>query len=223
MDYQVKTAVTHIENSVLNQYCITGRNEVNIKKTTVSSQNPIRTMETLPPRWRAMNVEVFKVTDGTLASQGGLFADDDGNVKAVWASFSLDDDRHEPSSVLGGLSSRLILPILNKIKSGEKPIVRGIDAEFWPLQLCNARIIGVPDKWIDKIKQKSEDEDHLATAIYVLGITDICSSSGKLLKPGDIILAINDTIISSIADFSYFNNHEVLEMVSIFFLNHCVC
>lgn len=160
-----------------------------------------------------MNVEVFKVNEGTLNSQGGLFADGHGNVKALWMSFSIDNERRELSSILGGVSARLILPTVNRIKSDKDLTVRGLDAEFWPLQICNARIIGVPDRWLDKLKEKSTKHEQPVTAIYVLGITDVSSPSGKLLKPGDIVLSINDNVVNSVSDFSKFNDQDELNMV----------
>ena len=196
----------------VNYVGLSGRNEVNVKKTTISSLAPIRTSEAIPPRWRSTNVEAFKVSDGTLASQGGLFADDKGRVKAIWMSFSTDNERKEQTSVLGGLSSRLVLPIIEKIKSDQTINVCSLDAEFWTLQLFNARSLGVSDAWIEKIKKECKPNSQ-PSAVYVLGITDLSSISGQMLRPGDIVLSVNDRVITSISDFSYFLEEEQLCLV----------
>ncbi|KAK4514241.1 F-box domain-containing protein [Mucor velutinosus] len=201
-DFQVGDQVTYVG--------LSGRSDIDIKKTTISSLGAIRTTETSPPRWRAINVEAFKVSDGTLASQGGLFADHTGGVRALWMSFSIENAQRQLSSVLGGLSSRLIMPVIRKLKSGQAPIVRGLDVEIGTLQISHARLIGVSHDWITKIKSKATDKQ--PSVLYVLGITDISSLSGQQLKPGDILLTINDTIVTNISDIGYFHDQEALRL-----------
>lgn len=204
--YQVGEAVKII---AFFSNCFLGRSEIDVKRTTITTLAPIRTSETAPPRWRATNVEAFKVSDGNLASQGGVFADDDGKVKAIWMSFSIENDRRDQSSILGGLPARLVAPIVNKIKANESPVVKGLDVEFWTLQISNARLLGVSNAWIEKLKEKSQ----LPSVLYILGITDVSSLSGRLLKPGDIVLSINDKILTNISDLVNFSEHDQLAMV----------
>ncbi|OAC99060.1 hypothetical protein MUCCIDRAFT_127026, partial [Mucor lusitanicus CBS 277.49] len=205
-DFQVGDQVTYVGLS--GKYL--RRSEIDIKKTTITSLGAIRTTETSPPRWRAINVEAFKVSDGTLASQGGLFADHAGRVRALWMSFSIENAQRQLSSVLGGLSSRLIMPVIDKLKSGQAPTVRGLDVEIGTLQISHARLIGVSHDWISKIKSKATDKQ--PSVLYVLGITDISSFSGQLLKPGDILLTINDKVMTNISDIGYFHDQEALKM-----------
>ncbi|GAA5809801.1 hypothetical protein MFLAVUS_003214 [Mucor flavus] len=195
----------------INYVGLSGRSEVDVKRTTITTLAPIRTSETAPPRWRATNVEAFKVSDGNLASQGGIFADDEGKVKAIWMSFSIENDRRDQTSILGGLPARLVAPIVNKIKANESLVVKGLDVEFWTLQISNARLLGVSNAWIEKLKEKSQ----LPSVLYILGITDVSSLSGRLLKPGDIVLSINDKILTNISDLVNFSEHDQLAMTII--------
>lgn len=128
-------------------------------------------------------------------------------------SFSIDNERHELSSILGGIPSKLIMPTIKKIKSKERPIVKGIDAEFWTLQVANARIIGVSDTWIEKIHNKAAASGRHPSVVYVLGITDMSSSSGRLLKAGDIVLAINGITLTSISQLADFTELDLIQMV----------
>ncbi|CEP12485.1 hypothetical protein [Parasitella parasitica] len=201
-DFQIGDQVTYVG--------LSGRNEIDVKKTTITGLGAVRTTETTPPRWRAINVEAFKVSDGSLASQGGLFADHTGKVRAIWMSFSIDNERGQLSSVFGGLTSRLIMPVINKLKSKQAPVVRGIDVELGTLQISHARHIGVSNEWINRIKSKATDKQ--PSVLYIIGITDISSLSGQILKPGDIVLTINDTILTHISDIGYFHDHQVLKM-----------
>ncbi|RCH80120.1 hypothetical protein CU098_003514, partial [Rhizopus stolonifer] len=201
-DFKLEDTVTYVG--------LSGRNEVQTKKTTINNLSAVRTSETTPARWRAMNVEAYKVSDGSLSSQGGLFADDQAQVRAIWMNFSIENERRELSSIFGGISARLILPVLQKIKAGQSPMVRGMDAEFWSLQVCNARLVGVSDEWIQKIKHKATKEGRQPSVVYVLGVTDISTPSGQLLKAGDIVLAIDGQVLSSISDLSQFHEQDTL-------------
>ncbi|KAI8642914.1 hypothetical protein BD408DRAFT_365836 [Parasitella parasitica] len=201
-DFQVGEEVTYVG--------LSGRSEIDVKKTILTSLGAIKTAETTPPRWRATNVEAFRVSDGVLASQGGLFADLSGKVRAIWMSFSIDNERGQLSSVFGGLPSRLIMPVIDKLKSEQAPVVRGLDVEVGTLLISHARHIGVSNEWIKRIKNKTTDTQ--PSVLYILGITDISSLSGQILKPGDIVLTINDTILTHISDFGYFHDQETLKM-----------
>ncbi|KAG2206824.1 hypothetical protein INT47_007580 [Mucor saturninus] len=195
----------------INYIGLSGQSEINFKKTYITHFAPIRTSETSPPRWRATNVETFKVSDGTLSSQGGIFADDEGKVKAIWMSFSIDNERREQSSVLGGLPAKFVLPIVEQIKSQQPLSVRGLDVEFWILQISNARLLGVSDAWIEAIKRNTNPVNR-PSVVYILGIADISSPSGKLLKVGDIVLSINGEALSSISDLEHFSDKNQLDM-----------
>ncbi|KAI8380011.1 hypothetical protein EDC96DRAFT_434555 [Choanephora cucurbitarum] len=201
-EFEVGDQVTYVGMS--------GRNEVQVKNTTINDLTAIRTSETKPARWRAINIETFKVTDGNLSSQGGLFADEQGQVRAIWMNFSVENDQGELSSIFGGVSTSLILPILRQIQAGTSPVVKGLDVEFWSLQICNARLIGVTDEWVEKIKQKAKNESRPPSVLYALGITDVSSPSGQLLQSGDILLAINHQVVSSISDLCRFHDQDTL-------------
>lgn len=127
-------------------------------------------------------------------------------------SFSIDNERREQSSVLGGLPARYVVPIIDQIKSKQPLSVRGLDAEFWVLQISNARLLGVSDVWIETLKSKTNAVNR-PSIIYILGITDVSSPSGKLLKVGDIVLSINDEILTSISDLEQFSDKDQLNMV----------
>ncbi|KAI9248628.1 hypothetical protein BY458DRAFT_590590 [Sporodiniella umbellata] len=196
---------------IVNYIGLSGSNEIDSKTTTITSLSPVRTQETSPARWRATNLEVFKVSGGTLSSQGGFFADSSGKVRALWMGFSIDNEKGQQSSVLGGLSAHLVLPIIESIKSQKRPLVYGLDAEFWCLKLSNARVLGLNEKWVARFKAEV-DINKQPSVVYVLGITDPSTDSGKLLKNGDIVLEINGRVPTSISDLLLSNTPDSLKM-----------
>ncbi|RCI07248.1 serine protease [Rhizopus stolonifer] len=196
----------------VNYVGLSGNSEIDFKTTTITSLVPIRTRETSPARWRATNVEVFKVSGGTLSSQGGLFAGCDGKVRAFWMSFSIDTETDQLSSILGGLSAHLVLPVLSSLKSNKETAVYGLDAEFWGLQLSNARLLGLNEKWVSIFRAEATGNKQ-PSVLYVLGIIDPSTESGKILKNSDLVLEINGKIPTSISDLSLFNVSGNLNMI----------
>ncbi|KAI9018755.1 hypothetical protein CLU79DRAFT_837028 [Phycomyces nitens] len=178
-----------------------------IKKATISMLKPIRTKESSPPRWRAMNVEAYKTGEGSLGGQGGVLADEDGNVQASWMSFSIDDERGNQGSEMGGLSAHLISPVLDAIRAGKVPGVRGIDAELWTMQLANARLLGLTEDWLNRYRQTEQSR-----VLYITGITDSSSPCASLLSAGDIVLLINGVMMKNVSDLARFSEKEELRM-----------
>ncbi|KAG0172831.1 hypothetical protein DFQ30_009503 [Apophysomyces sp. BC1015] len=178
-----------------------------IKKVTVSSTSIVRTKECLPPRWRAVNIEAVKVSEGSLDSQGGLLADDEGNVLAHWLSFSTDSKNRQPVNMMGGLGTRFVVPVLDSIRASKKPTVRGLDIELWTMQLANARLLGLSDEWISRFSEAGN-----AHVLYILGITNVSSPCADVLCVGDIVLEVNEKILTSVSDLAFFADEKVLQM-----------
>lgn len=162
-----------------------------------------------------MNVDIFKVADGSLSSLGGVLADDQGHVRAIWMNFSIDNEAKKLSSIVGGIPARLVLPVLDCIKSEKQPVVYGLDAEFWTLQLSNARLLGLKEEWIDKVTKEANDKITQPSVVCVLGITDLSTPSGKALRSGDMILEMNNRVITTLSDLALFNDIDKLTMVRI--------
>ncbi|KAI8097081.1 uncharacterized protein BX664DRAFT_72534 [Halteromyces radiatus] len=189
-----------------------------IKKTYIATLRAIRTKESTPPRWRAVNVQALK-TGESLTGQGGALADDEGRVQAFWMTFATEDEKDESVNVMGGLPSKLWKPTVIKMIQAYKnqedaswmttrPIIRGLDAEFWTMQLVHARLLNLPKKWLDVFGES--DHPHV---LYLLGFTNPSSPCANVLKVGDIILSINGDIVSSVNELSHYDQEETLSMI----------
>ncbi|KAI7870240.1 hypothetical protein BDF14DRAFT_1776366 [Spinellus fusiger] len=179
-----------------------------VKDITISALKAIRTKETSPPRWRAMNVEAYKTNQGSLNSQGGVLADEEGKVQACWMSFSMEDERGKQTAEMGGLPIKLIAPVLDRIRAGETPYVRGLEAEFWTMQLANARLLGLPDHWLHRYNVPGK----YSGVLYIIGITNTASPCAKVLDAGDILLLVNGHTVTSVSDLAQFSEEEELSM-----------
>lgn len=150
-----------------------------------------------------------------------MLADDQGRVQAYWMSFSTEDDDKEVMNIMGGLPIHLWKPLVTRMvefcKSGNnggaaktlsRPHVRGLDAEFWTMQLVHARLLNLPEKWL-AIFGESE-HPHV---LYLLGFTNPSSPCAQVLKVGDLLLSINGDIMSSTTDLNRYDQEELLTMV----------
>ncbi|KAI8343027.1 hypothetical protein BC941DRAFT_465199 [Chlamydoabsidia padenii] len=185
-----------------------------IKKTYIAAMRAIRTKECTPARWRAVNVQALKAGE-TLGGQGGVLADDNGRVQAYWMSFATENDDKEVMNIMGGLSINLWQPMVKKmidycgsVDKLARPFVRGLDAEFWTMQLVHARLLNLPEKWLAIFGES--DHPHV---MYLLGFTNPSSPCANVLKVGDLLLSINGDIMSSTTDLNRYDQEKVLTMV----------
>jgi S1-C subfamily serine protease len=180
-----------------------------MKKTSISSVSNIGTRECSPPRWRAMNVEGIKI-DESLNSQGGLLTDQDGKVQALWISYSSQNEKGKDISFMSGISSCLVQPTIEKMKKGEKMTFKGLDAELWTMRIAAARTLGLSDAWVEKI-EKSGSTRH--TLLYVLNILDERSECAKVLNVGDVILSVNNKLVTRMSDMLIAHEDDTVDMM----------
>ncbi|SAL99643.1 hypothetical protein [Absidia glauca] len=182
-----------------------------MKKVTVASISNIGTRECSPPRWRALNVEGIKIDDA-LNTQGGLLTTEDGQVQALWVSYSSQNEKGRDISFMSGLSASLICPTLDRLAAtngNDEVVFKGLDAEFWTMRLAAARTLGLDDAWIKKLEQ-SGSKRH--TLLYVLNILDERSALAKVLNVGDLVLTIDGKLVTRMTDLA-FQEKDTVKMV----------
>lgn len=182
-----------------------------VQEITLPALSVLRTKECTPARYRAINVEAYQLNGGSNQvpdGQGGLFCDREGHVLAYWCTFGTESTRGVPITLSGGLPSIYMKPTLSLLvkkhtSAQQPPVVMGIHVECRTMQQASARLLGVPPRWLDKLDQ----------LVYVVGITDVSSPSGEILRVGDIILEVNGKLITRLTDLTRFYDEQVLHMV----------
>ncbi|CAO3612788.1 unnamed protein product [Cunninghamella blakesleeana] len=189
-----------------------------IKKTSIAAIRPIQTKECTPARWRAVNSEVLKAGE-SLGGQGGILADDQGRIQALWMNFATENDEKQPINIMGGIAVKLWKPTLTRMiqymndqtnnnnSLNGPPSVYGLEVEFWTMQLSHARLLNLPKKWLD-IFNKNE-HPHV---LYILSFTNPSSPCADILKAGDLVLSINGDIIFNISDLNKYDQEKSLLM-----------
>ena len=115
--------------------------------------------------------------DGVLASPGGA-------VRALWSSFSAENNR-ELVQLNRGIPAELVAEVVEAARSG-KPLY-SLEAEFSLVSLASARQLGVPEAWLRRM------EAHSPTRRQILSVARVVAGSPAVgvLREGDLLLAID--------------------------------
>lgn len=191
--------------------------------TTVTDIQTVSVPVCLAPRFRSVNFDGITV-DTPLAQHcsSGVLADDDGAVQALWLSF-LGETNHNGEfiflffvsfklrSILTstnknpghdveyhmGIKIEVVLEVLVKLQGKKSPMLRGLLAEYTPVQIWQARTgMGLSDEWVAKVEKANPSRPQVFMVRRVEGL----SSTAEMLKEGDIVLSVNGKVVSQIRD-----------------------
>lgn len=158
----------------------------------------------LSPRYRGTNLETI-IVDNKLSQEcsTGVLADSDGTIRAFWLTYLGESNCDQSSDVLYkmGLDVTHLTEVIENLKSNKVPDnLRILDAEFSTLPILACRSRGVPQKWITKFEEVCEDEMKFLTVKRVSGYFK--NQRPNPLKAGDIILSVDDSIVTTMRDFN---------------------
>ncbi|KAK9448666.1 trypsin-like cysteine/serine peptidase domain-containing protein [Limtongia smithiae] len=170
-----------------------------------------------PPRYRTTLLESATV-DSMLSQQCGcgIFVNaDTGIVSALW--LRLMDERGRSSSCQVGLPSSMLVGILGELQRGEKPSARFLDMDFGAARMDQARIRGVPEDWIRRIERENKEYRKLFYVKKVVcppvGESTDSSSCGDALQTGDVILSVDENIVTRASElYELVRTKEIVKM-----------
>ncbi|KAI4102826.1 MAG: hypothetical protein L6R37_004159 [Teloschistes peruensis] len=165
------------------------------------------------PRYRAINLDAITV-DTNLSGQcsSGVLIREDGAVEALWLSYLGERTAHTQKDVEYhlGLATPTLLPVLDQIQSGVKPSLRILNVETNTVQMSQCRIMGVSESWISKVAEANSIRHQL----FMVRKVDCAPAGGydsQALQEGDIILTLNDQLITRLSELDIMYNHEYLD------------
>ncbi len=188
----------------------------NYNLRVVSSETKVSDISTVTipvnptsPRYRGTNVDSVSV-DTNLASQcgSGVLADRDGTIRALWLSYMGErTNEYRDVEYKMGIDITALQNVIKNIQiNGKVPEnMRYLETEFYAIQIVQARIRGVSEEWIKKILQVSGDR------VQLLSVYKTAFGPCNVLTEGDIILALNDKIVTKVSDLGGQYDNEELE------------
>lgn len=139
-------------------------------------------------RFRESNVELIELINGPDRFDGVL-VDKQGEVQATWSSFIVEQGR-ETQQTMRGIPADILAETLQLARSGAA--VHSLEAELAPISLADARRLGLPERWAQAlVAHDPERRQALVVVRLVAG-----SPAARLLRTGDVILAIEGATVS---------------------------
>ncbi|KAF1809402.1 trypsin-like serine protease [Eremomyces bilateralis CBS 781.70] len=161
------------------------------------------------PRYRAIHLDAITV-DTNLATQcgSGVLLSQDGTVQALWLNF-LGERSHSGKDVEYhlGMATPTILPVINQIIQGTMPKLRILNVEMQTIQMDQADVMGVPTEWRNAVRDANPERHQL----FMIRKVDSGESMG--LIEGDIILTLNEKLITRVSDLDVQYDCDTLDAV----------
>ncbi|EED11699.1 PDZ domain-containing protein C23G3.12C, putative [Talaromyces stipitatus ATCC 10500] len=182
-----------------------------IAKTTVTQiTTVIIPVDASAPRYRSINTEAIMV-DTKLSDEctNGVLLGKDGIVQALWLNFLGADDSEYPF----GLATPSFLPVISKIQQGVIPTLRILNMESCVIKMSDARARGVSNKRIDEVAKANPSRQELLI-VWNLGRPPLLfAHKDDALRVGDVILTLNERLITGVLDLDIMYDNEVLDAV----------
>ncbi|KAK3954042.1 trypsin-like cysteine/serine peptidase domain-containing protein [Pseudoneurospora amorphoporcata] len=166
------------------------------------------------PRYRAVNVDAITV-DTNLSGQcgSGVLVAQDGTVQALWLTYlgERNPSSHRDEEYHLGLATPTLLPVISQLQQGITPKLRLLSCEFRAIQMSQARIMGVSEEWIQKVTLANTAHHQLF--LVTKRTYERNEPEGDTLKEGDILLTLNNHLITKISELDIMYSHDHLDAV----------
>lgn len=185
-----------------------------VAKTTVTDITTVAIpANASAPRYRAINLDAITVDTGLSGQCGnGVLVAEDGTVQALWLSYLGERSPHSSKDVEYhlGLATPTLLPVLDQIQNNIVPKLRILNVETNTVQMSQVRIMGVSEDWIAKVAVANPSRHQL----FMVRKIDCAPPTGydsQSLQEGDIILTLNEKLITRVSELDIMYDHEYLD------------
>jgi S1-C subfamily serine protease len=162
--------------------------QMRARRTEIASIDPLELPLSRTMRFRDSNLETVQLVNPPLEFDGVL-ADKAGNVLGTWSSFAYESGR-ELSQDTRGVPIDLVADMLDRVRN-ERPL-HSLEAELGVLSLANAREIGLPHGWAQRLAQHAPTRRQALTVVRIVG----GSPAAQRLQQGDLLLAIDGNVVT---------------------------
>ncbi|MEX0735595.1 MAG: PDZ domain-containing protein [Steroidobacteraceae bacterium] len=169
-------------------------NRVVSQQATVASIGPVGFPLSRTLQFRDANLEIMRLVNGP-ADFDGVVVDKRGDVVALWSSFAYEDGRELVQQNMG-VPATLVQEMLEYARDGRT--LYSAEAEFGLLSLAEARRLGLPEVWIDRVTAHNPRRRQVLTIDRLVAGTP----AAELLAPGDLLLAVDGKVVNSFGDIS---------------------
>jgi pro-apoptotic serine protease NMA111 len=162
------------------------------RPTTIAEVDPLVLPLSRSLAFRDSSIEVATLVNPP-EDVVGVLADARGRVRGLWASFAYDNGR-EPQQQSRGIGADLIAETLELARQSAH--LHSLEAELVAQTLASARGLGLSDQWVARIEKANPAKRQVLGIARLVGGSD----AARLLKPGDIVLAIDGQPVTEFRD-----------------------
>ncbi len=157
------------------------------------------------PKFRESNLDAISLNNAPF-SRGGVLADRDGDVVALWSSFSYGDSG-EYKQFEWGVPIDLVKELLAQWHCCKSFKIKSLEVELSTLTIAQSRKLGLSDEWVEKLQDTEGNRQVLAVSRRVGG-----SDAYEKLKEGDLILAIDGETVYNFRDVERATQKDKIEL-----------
>ena len=174
------------------------------ERLTVSSFDPLTLPEPGIPQFRESNTNSVIINNPPRVASGVLL-DEKNKIRAWWTNFAFG--RSSNQTIDRGLPINEIKSLHQQWLKNGKIDIYSLEIELSPISIASARNFGLSDDWMNAFQHNGNKAQVLKIAAKVAG-----SDSAVQLKEGDLLLTINDQLIS---DFEVLNQQTQAAQVKV--------
>lgn len=164
------------------------------------------------PRYRGTNLECI-LLDSKIAQEcdTGMLVDDDGTLRAFWLTYLAEQSGGSMNNIMYRMALDVtdvhnVIQLLRETKVPQP--LRILETEFMAITVLLARTKGVPQEWISRFEDESEDQVKILSVQRVSA--PILPEDQSPLKFGDIVLTVNGKLVTSMRDLSPMYTNKTL-------------
>ncbi|RKP05648.1 trypsin-like cysteine/serine peptidase domain-containing protein [Thamnocephalis sphaerospora] len=178
--------------------------------TVVTDVTCVTIPQNATPRFRGINLDAITL-DTPLAQQcsSGVLADSEGRVQGLWLSYlgERTTNGHDNEYHLG-LQISAILPVLEPLRAQLRPRIRVLSVELVPVQMVQARHMGVTDEWVRRVEEANPSRHQL----FMIRRVETDSPASQTLRDLDLVLAVNGKVVTRTYEMDIKGDDEELEL-----------
>jgi len=167
--------------------------EILVEAMRVSSIESLNFTSTSAPVFRESNLDAISLNNAP-ASRGGVLTNKEGDVLAHWLSFAFGSGS-KTKQYEWGVPTEIVMELLEQWRCCKKFEIKSLELEFSTLSIAQARKIGLSNEWTEKLQTDDARRQVLVITRRVAG-----SDAEQKLTEGDLLLAIDDTVIRNYRD-----------------------
>ena len=165
------------------------------RTTEIASVDPLALPLSRSMRFRDTNLDVAQLVNPP-TDFDGVLSNDAGQVVGLWSSYAIENGR-DLMQENRGVPVDVVATMLDHIHAGTP--LHSLETELIPLQLADARQLGLSDEWLKKLELHDSTERQALMVVRMVG----GSNAAKLLQQGDILLAIDGRTITRFAEVEH--------------------